>query len=97
ALWLVERAAPLPYEAIAILSVVLINALIGFLQQSRAEQALAALRRLSAARAQVVRDGERRSVPAAELVPGDVLLVEEGDTIPADARLVRCAALRTAE
>jgi Ca2+-transporting ATPase len=96
-LWLAERSTPLPYEAIAILSVVLINALIGFLQQSRAEQALAALRRMSAARAQVVRDGERRSVPAAELVPGDVLLVEEGDTIPADARLVRCAALRTAE
>jgi Ca2+-transporting ATPase len=97
ALWLAERDAALPYEAIAILAVVLLNALMGTIQQARAEQALAALRRLSAARAQVVRDGARRSVAAAELVPGDLILIEEGDTIPADARVLESAALQTAE
>ena len=96
-LWLVERGSALPYEAIAIFAVVLLNALIGYLQQSRAEQAVAALRRMSAARASVVRGGARRSIAAAELVPGDILLVEEGDTVPADARLIRSTALQTAE
>ena len=68
-----------------------------YCQQSRAEQAVAALRQMSAAHATVVRDGARHRVPATEVVPGDVILVEEGDTIPADARLVEEAALRTAE
>jgi Ca2+-transporting ATPase len=97
ALWLGERDAALPYEAIAILAVVLLNAAMGFVQQARAEQAVAALRRMSAAQARVVREGARRSVPAAELVPGDLIVIEEGDTVPADARLVECAALQTAE
>jgi len=96
-LWLAERDAALPYEAIAILAVVLLNAGIGFVQQSRAEHAMAALRRMAAARAHVVRDGLRQGVAAAEVVPGDILLVEEGDTVAADARLIRCVALRTAE
>src|SRR5690606_17349393 len=87
----------LPYEAIAIFAVVLLNAILGYVQQARAERAVAALKQMSAARANVVRDGERRSVPAAELVPGDIILIEEGDTIPADARLVASTALHTAE
>jgi Ca2+-transporting ATPase len=95
--WLLERAAAAPYEAIAILAVVLLNALMGAVQQARAEQALAALRGLSAAQATVIRGGARRVVPAAELVPGDIILVEEGATIPADARLLESASLRTAE
>ncbi|RIL01455.1 MAG: haloacid dehalogenase [Proteobacteria bacterium] len=95
--WLYERDSDLPYEAIAILAVVMANAFLGYLQQARAEQALAALRKLSADEAKVVRDGERRAVPSSELVPGDIVLVEEGDTIPADARLVHSAGLRTAE
>jgi Ca2+-transporting ATPase len=97
ALWLVERESALPYEAMAILGIVLLNAAMGALQQWRAEQSLAALQRMSAARANVVRDGARRRVPAAEVVPGDLILLEEGDTVPADGRLVECVALQTAE
>jgi len=96
-LWLYERESALPYEAIAILAVVLLNAIMGYLQQSRAEEAVAALRRMSAAHANVVRGGERQSIPAAEVVPGDIILIEAGDTIPADARLIQSIALQTAE
>jgi Ca2+-transporting ATPase len=96
-LWLYERDSVLPYEAMAIFAVVLLNAVMGYVQQSRAEQAVAALRRMSAADAHVIRDGARQSVPAADLVPGDIILVEEGDTIPADARLIESAALQAAE
>jgi Ca2+-transporting ATPase len=96
-LWLYERDSALPYEAIAIFAVVLLNAVMGYVQQSRAEQAVAALRQMSAADAHVIRDGARQTVPAAELVPGDIVLVEEGNTIPADARLIDSTALQTAE
>ena len=96
-LWAFERDAALPYEAIAILAVVLLNATMGYIQESRAEAAVAALRAMSAADATVIRSGERRSIPAAEIVAGDIVLVEEGDTIPADARLIESAALQTAE
>ncbi|MCK6561793.1 cation-translocating P-type ATPase [candidate division KSB1 bacterium] len=96
-LWLYERESALPYEAMAIFAVVLLNAIMGYLQQSRAESAVAALRQMSAARANVIRDGERQSIPATELVPGDIILIEEGDTIPADARLIQETALQTAE
>jgi Ca2+-transporting ATPase len=97
ALWIVERDAALPYEAIAILSVVLLNATMGYVQESRAEAAVAALRAMSAAGASVIRNGERRSVPASEVVPGDIILIEEGDTIAADARVIESTALTTAE
>jgi len=96
-LWIYERDTNLPYEAIAIFAIVLLNAMLGYVQESRAEAAVAALRALSAAEAAVVRGGERRRVPAAELVPGDLILIEEGDTMPADARLVEATALQTAE
>jgi Ca2+-transporting ATPase len=96
-LWLYERDSALPYEAIAILGVVLLNAIMGYVQTARAEQAVAALRAMSAAEATALRDGHRHRVPAAEIVPGDVILVEEGDTIPADARLLESTALQTAE
>jgi P-type Ca2+ transporter type 2C len=96
-LWLYERDAPLPYEAIAIVAVVLLNAVMGYVQQSRAAQAVAALRQMSAAQATVVRDGARQRSPAAELVPGDIIVVEAGDTVPADARLIRATALQIAE
>ena len=97
ALWLYERESAVPYEAIAILGVVLLNAAMGYVQESRAESAVAALRQMAAAKAQVLRGGERLSVPAAEIVPGDILLIEEGDTIPADARVIQSTALHTAE
>jgi Ca2+-transporting ATPase len=97
ALWLVERESALPYEAMAILAVVLLNAVMGYIQESRAESAVAALRKMSADAATVIRDGERRSIPAAEIVPGDIILIEEGDTIPADARVIHSTALQSAE
>jgi Ca2+-transporting ATPase len=96
-LWLVERETPLPYEAIAIFAVVLLNAIMGYIQESRAESAVAALRQMAAAHANVMRDGERQSVPTAEIVPGDLILIEEGDTVPADARLLHSTALQMAE
>ena len=97
AAWFYERDAALPYESIAIFAVVLLNATMGFVQESRAEAAVAALRALSADAASVIRGGDRKRVPAAELVPGDVVLIEEGDTIPADARVVESTSLQTAE
>ena len=96
-LWLYEREAALPYEALAIFGIVLLNALMGYVQEARAEQAVEALRKMSAARANVVRDATHQSIPAAELVRGDVILLEQGDTIPADARLIQSTALQTAE
>src|ERR1051326_4913632 len=72
-LWFYERDSALPYEAIAIFAVVLLNAVMGYMQESRAESAVAALRQMSAATADVIRDGERRSIPSARVVPGDIL------------------------
>ena len=97
ALWLVERKSALPYEAIAIFAVVMLNAIMGYIQESRAESAVAALRQMAAAQGNVIRDAERQSIPATEIVPGDVILIEEGDTVPADARLIHSTALQTAE
>lgn len=96
-LWLYEGESILPYEAIAIFAVVLLNAVMGYIQESRAEQAVAALRQMSAAHANVIRDGTRQSIPANEVVPGDLILLEEGDRVPADARLIQSTALQTAE
>ena len=96
-LWFYERESALPYEALAIFAVVLLNAFMGYIQESRAESAVAALRQMAAAHADVIRDGERRSIPSAEVVPGDIILIEEGGTIPADARVIQSTALQTAE
>ena len=97
ALWIYEREAALPYEAIAIFAVVLLNAVIGYVQESRAESAVAALRQMAAARAHVIRDGRQQEITSAEIVPGDILLIEEGSTIPADARVIESTALQVAE
>lgn len=96
-LWAYERDASLPYEALAIFAVVLLNATMGYIHEARAEAAVAALRAMSANDASVMRDGERHRVPASEIVPGDVILIDEGDTIPADARVAESTALQTAE
>ncbi|MDQ1275995.1 MAG: P-type Ca2+ transporter type [Euryarchaeota archaeon] len=96
-LWLYERDSALPYEAIAIFAVVLLNAIMGHIQQSRAEEAMAALRQMTAAQANVVRDGARQSIPATEVVPGDIIIIEEGNTVPADARVIQSTVLQTAE
>ncbi len=80
-----------------IVGVVLINALIGFIQEGKAEQALAGIRDLLAPNARVVRAGRRRVVPADALVPGDVVLLQSGDKVPADLRLVEVRSLRIQE
>jgi magnesium-transporting ATPase (P-type) len=84
-------------DGIVILVVVLINSIIGVFQEHRAEQSMEALQRLTALRARVVRDGHEQMVEARELVPGDIMLLTAGDAIGADARLIECAALETAE
>jgi Ca2+-transporting ATPase len=86
-----------PYEALTILAIVVANAILGYAQEARAEAAVAGLMRLTAPTALVVRDGERVLLDAAALVPGDVLVVEEGDAIPADARVVESVSLKSAE
>lgn len=96
-LWVHEPRSALPYEAIAIVVIVLLNAVLGYVQETRAQKAMAALRRMSAMRANVIRGGVPRKIAAAELVPGDIILIEEGSTIPADARLFQATALRLQE
>ena len=76
-------------DSLAILAIVILNGTIGFFQEERAGQALAALQKLSAPQAKVLRDGLVQSIPATELVPGDLIEIEAGDNIPADARLIR--------
>lgn len=95
--WWIERDAPIPYETITILAIVLLNGILGFVQEHRAEQAVAALQAMAAANARVLRDGATQTIPTAEVVLGDVLLIEEGDTVPADARLLETIVLRVAE
>ncbi len=86
-----------PVEAAAILAIVVLNAILGFTQEWRAEQAMAALRAMSAPRARVLRAGSRMDIPAAELVTGDIVWLEAGTKVPADLRLVESAALRVEE
>ena len=80
-----------------ILAVVLINALLGTLQESRAEAALDSLRKMAAPMARVVRDGAAERIPAGGLVPGDIVHIEAGDFVPADLRLLMSASLRVEE
>ena len=84
-------------EAIAIIAIVILNAIIGVVQESRAEASLAALKKLAAPDAMVIRDGTRVRIPARELVPGDIVLLEAGNFIPADVRLVESVNLRIEE
>jgi Ca2+-transporting ATPase len=95
--WLIERESNLPFEALAILAIVILNAILGYVQEHRAEQAVAALQAMSAPTARVLRDSEPQVIPASEVVPGDLLLIEEGDTLPADARVLESISLRVAE
>ena len=84
-------------DTAVILLVVLVNAVIGFIQEGRAEQALDAIRTMISAQASVMRDGQRRTIKAEELVPGDIVLLEAGDRVPADLRLLRARSLRIDE
>src|SRR5512134_1381105 len=84
-------------EAAAIMAIVVLNAILGIVQERRAEEALAALKKLAAPDAQVMRDGHRLSVPSYELVPGDLVFLESGNFIPADIRLLEAINLRVEE
>ncbi|MFA4991199.1 MAG: calcium-transporting P-type ATPase, PMR1-type [Candidatus Omnitrophota bacterium] len=75
-------------DAWAIIAIVMLNAILGFIQEYRAEKSLQALKRLSSPKAKVIRDGERRVVKTADLVPGDLVELEAGDNVPADCRVV---------
>ncbi|TLM98269.1 ATPase, partial [bacterium] len=84
-------------DASAILAIVLLNAILGVVQESRAEEALAALKKMAAPEAQVLRDGSRISLPAPQLVPGDIVFLEAGNFIPADVRLIEAINLKIDE
>ena len=86
-----------PLDALVISAVVMLNALLGWLQESKAARAVAALAKMTTATARVLRDGTVDQVPSAELVTGDVLMLAEGDAVGADARLVQAAALKLLE
>lgn len=85
------------FEPILILLIVILNAIMGVVQESKAEKALDALKSLSAPHARVVRDGEEKVIDAAEVVPGDIIHLEAGDFIPADARLLHSVSLKSEE
>ena len=95
--WSIEGREGLPVDALVIAMVVMANAVLGFVQEARAANAVAALARMTAVTSSVLRDGERRRIPSAELVPGDILLLEEGDAVGADGRLLLSASLRVQE
>jgi Ca2+-transporting ATPase len=95
--WFYERADPLPYEGIVIFAIVLLNGLLGYVQEARAEKSVAALQAMTAAEATILRDGQPQRTAAANLVPGDIILIEEGDTIPADGRLISTVSLQATE
>jgi Ca2+-transporting ATPase len=84
-------------DASVIIGVVMVNALIGFLQESKAEKAIAALADMVVTGSVVLRDGARHQLPAREIVPGDIVLLQAGDRVPADLRLLRARNLHTAE
>ena len=97
--WLLQdrRETALPYDAVVILAIVVINAMLGVIQEARADKAVRTLMALASPEANVVRDGERHRVATHEIVPGDIVLIEAGDKIPADARIVQDTNLQTDE
>ncbi len=84
-------------DTIAIFSIVILNGLLGYLQETRAEKALAALKKLSSPQVQVIRNGKRQEVDAPFLVPGDIILIEAGDTLCADGQIIEASHLQIRE
>ena len=84
-------------DAVIILAVVLINDCLGVYQESKAEAAIEALQQVAAATAKVIRGGHQKTIRADEVVRGDLLVLEAGDAVPADARIVECASMKTQE
>ena len=86
-----------PADVVIILAVVLINAILGVFQESKAEKALEALQEMSKAQSKVIRDGKQISIPSEDLVVGDIIILEAGDSVPADARIIECASMKIEE
>ena len=86
-----------PADVVIILAVVLINAILGVLQESKAEKAIEALQAMSKAQSKVIRDGKLISIPSEDLVVGDIIVLEAGDAVPADARIIECASMKIEE
>ena len=86
-----------PADVVIILAVVLINAILGVFQESKAEKAIEALQQIAAATSKVIRDGHQITVKSEELVVGDIIVLEAGDAVPADARIIECASMKIEE
>ncbi|MGA8046057.1 MAG: cation-translocating P-type ATPase [Dermatophilaceae bacterium] len=97
AIWVIEGMAGVPVDVVVIAAILILNAVIGFVQEAKAEDAVAALATMTAASSSVLRDGQAGTIPSAELVPGDILLLSEGDSVGADARLIEATGLKIQE
>ena len=86
-----------PTDVVIILAVVIINAILGVFQESKAEKAIEALQEIAAATSKVIRDGKQITVKSEELVVGDIIVLEAGDAVPADARIIECASMKIEE
>ena len=95
--WVIEGLVGWPVDAIVIAIIVLLNGVLGYVQEAKAEDAVAALARMTAATSAVLRDGQVLQLPSAQLVRGDLLVLGEGDSVGADARLVQATSLRVQE
>ena len=104
--WIIEKvnAAPgaeggevLPFDAIVIVLILIVNAILGYMQEAKAEEAVNALSEMTAPTSNVLRDGRVERINTTDIVPGDILVLGEGDTVPADGRLLAAASLRIAE
>ncbi|MDO5107570.1 MAG: HAD-IC family P-type ATPase, partial [Coriobacteriaceae bacterium] len=84
-------------DVFIIMFVVVLNSVLGVVQEYQAENALAALQEMSAAQSKVIRDGRQITVPSAELVPGDIVVLEAGDAVPADCRIIESASMKIEE
>ena len=84
-------------DVVIIMAVVIINAVLGVVQESKAEQAIAALQEIAAAKSKVMRDGHMVTLNSEDLVPGDIVILEAGDAVPADCRIIECASLKIEE
>lgn len=104
--WFIERAnatlgaeggEALPFDAIVIVLILIVNAVLGYIQESKAEEAVEALSQMTAPQTNVLRDGKIARINTVDVVPGDMVVLGEGDSIPADGRLLAAASLRVAE
>ena len=104
--WFIERAnavpgaeggEALPFDAIVIVLILIVNAVLGYIQESKAEAAVEALSSMTAPQTNVLRDGQIERINTVDVVPGDIIVLGEGDSIPADGRLLAAASLRVAE